>query len=117
MHHPRSGLDFAYCFHAFNVHSAEGALEILFPAFCERIHPLKIAGGRRKEGDLIDGCEEIRPLGAARDEFRDSSAIMREALEAFAREGVAVVGETVMAKVPDRRDLELGGGVLRSLDA
>ena len=117
MHHPRIGLDLAYGFHAFDVHADQRALQLVFPAFRERIHPFKVARRGRKEGDLVDGCEEIGPFGTARDEFGDGSAIMREALEAFVRKGVAAVGETVMAKVPDRRDLALGGGVLRSLDA
>src|SRR5829696_9205943 len=105
VHHPRIAIDLANSLRAFDGHAAQGTLELGLASLRERIHPAKVGRCRGKERDLIDGREEIRPLGSARDELGCSAAIVDEALQAFIREGVAAVRESIMTKVPNRRDL------------
>src|SRR5215217_5793935 len=105
VHHPRDAIDLANSLRGFDGHAAQGPLELRLSSLRERIHPAKVGRCRGKERDLIDGREEIRPLGSVRDELGCSAAIIDEALQAFIREGVAAVWKSIMAKVPDRRDL------------
>ena len=115
--HACSRLHFANGLRPFDRHPAQGALQLLLPPLGERVHPFEVACRRGEEGDLVDRREEVRRLGRARDEFRRGAAVGDKAVAALVGKRVAAVGQTVMAKIPDRRDLAGGGRVLDGLDA
>src|SRR5205823_918939 len=76
-----------------------------------------IAPRPREVGDFVDRCDVKGGAGAAVQIARDGGAVLGEAPDEVAAEGIELFGVTVVEEIPDLRDPELGAGLYERRDA
>jgi hypothetical protein len=103
----RVRVDLANDFHGRDIGLAQSQAQLLpqLVGFAEGRCPAPLAAHEGKEGDLVDGGEEMRSTNPGRHVFGGSSGIGREPVGEFRRERIEIIGIAVMAQVPDRQNL------------